>query len=109
MNEHQPQAADLPLVSVVTATYNYSSVLKYAIQSVLWQTYQNFELWVIGDACTDDSEAVVASFGDSRIHWVNLPENSGNQAVPNNEGIARARGKYIAYLGHDDLWYPNHL
>lgn len=98
-----------PLVSVVIATYNYSSVLKYAIQSVLWQTYHNFELWVIGDGCTDDSEAVVASFADSRVHWVNLPENTGSQAAPNNEGIARASGKYIAYLGHDDLWVPNHL
>lgn|GEM_PF-409831 len=109
MDARQPQAADLPLVSIITATYNYSSVLRYAIQSVLWQSYPNFELWVIGDACTDDSEAVVASFGDSRIHWINLPENSGSQSVPNNEGIARARGKYVAYLGHDDLWYPNHL
>ena len=98
-----------PLVSVVIATYNYSSVLKYAIQSVLWQTFQNFEIWVIGDACTDDSEAVVQSFADSRVHWVNLPQNSGSQSIPNNEGISRARGKYIAYLGHDDLWHPTHL
>lgn len=98
-----------PLVTVVIATYNYSSVLRYALQSVLWQTFQDFEVWVIGDACTDDSEAVVASFGDPRIHWHNLPENSGNQAIPDNKGIALAQGKYIAYLGHDDLWHPEHL
>jgi GT2 family glycosyltransferase len=104
-----PGVNDIPLVSVVIATYNYSSVLKYALQSVLWQTFQNFEIQVIGDGCTDDSEVVVASFGDTRIHWYNLPENTGNQSIPNNTGIQRARGKYIAYLGHDDLWYPDHL
>lgn len=98
-----------PTVTVIIATYNYSNVLKYALQSVLWQTFQDFEVWVIGDACTDDSEAVVASFGDARIHWHNLPENSGSQSTPNNVGIQRAQGKYIAYLGHDDLWYPTHL
>jgi len=57
-----------PLVSVVIATYNYSSVLRYALQSVLWQTFQDFEVWVIGDACTDDSETVTASFGDPPTH-----------------------------------------
>jgi len=98
-----------PLVSVVIATYNYSSVLRYALQSVLWQTFQDFEVWVIGDACTDDSETVTASFGDPRIHWHNLAENSGSQSLPNNAGIERARGKYVAYLGHDDLWHPTHL
>jgi glycosyltransferase involved in cell wall biosynthesis len=52
---------------------------------------------------------VVASFGDRRLRWHNLPENSGHQSVPNNTGLAMARGKYVAYLGHDDLWYPTHL
>src|ERR1700722_3127946 len=98
-----------PAVSVIIATYNYSSVLRCAIQSVLGQTFRDFELLVIGDGCTDDSEAVAASFGDARIHWHNLPGNSGYQAAPNNAGLAKARGRYVAYLGHDDLWMPNHL
>lgn len=98
-----------PLVTVVIATYNWSSVLRHAIQSVLWQTFQDWELLVIGDACTDDSEQVAASFGDPRIQWHNLPENTGSQAGPNNKGITLARGRYIAYLGHDDLWYFDHL
>jgi hypothetical protein len=51
----------------------------------------------------------VASFGDPRLRWHNLPQNSGSQAAPNNAGIAMARGEYIAYLGHDDLWHPTHL
>src|SRR5213080_811988 len=98
-----------PLISVITATYNRSNVLRYAIQSVLWQTVQNFELLIIGDGCTDDSAEVVASFQDPRLRWHNLPENFGHQSVPNNTGLAMARGKYVAYLGHDDLWYPTHL
>jgi glycosyltransferase involved in cell wall biosynthesis len=103
----QPGAA--PLVSVIIATYNWSSVLRYAIRSVLWQTEPDFELLVIGDGCTDDSEAVVRSFGDSRIRWHNLESNSGHQSAPNNAGLALARGRYIAYQGHDDIWHPEHL
>jgi len=98
-----------PIVSVIIATYNWSSVLRLAIESVLRQTLRDFELLVVGDACTDDSAEVVASFGDPRIRWHNLPENCGNQYGPNNAGIEMARGRFIAYLGHDDLWLPNHL
>jgi glycosyltransferase involved in cell wall biosynthesis len=99
-----------PLVTVVIATYNRAETLKYAIESVLWQTYKNFELWVIGDCCTDHTEAVVRSFShDPRVNWYNLPQNSGYQSKPNNEGIRRAKGSYIAYLNHDDIWLPNHL
>ena len=103
----QPAAA--PLVSVIIATYNWSSVLRYAIRSVLWQTEPNFELLVIGDGCTDDSEAVVRSFADPRIRWHNLESNSGHQSAPNNAGLAMARGRYIAYQGHDDIWHPDYL
>ena len=45
----------------------------------------------------------------TRVHWHNLPANAGHQAAPNNEGLRRARGELIAYLGHDDLWLPHHL
>jgi glycosyltransferase involved in cell wall biosynthesis len=100
---------DAPLVSVVIATFNWSSVLRYAITSALWQTYPAVEVLVIGDACTDDSEAVVASFDDPRVRWHNLPENCGSQSGPNQVGLGLARGEYIAYLGHDDVWLPTHL
>jgi hypothetical protein len=98
-----------PTVSVLIATYNYSSVLRYAVASVLRQSFQDFELIVAGDCCTDDSEAVVRSFGDPRVHWLNLTENSGSKSLPLNAAIEIAQGKYIAYLGHDDLWHPDHL
>src|SRR5258708_16148280 len=98
-----------PLVSVIIPTYNRGNVLSYAIRSVLWQTLQDFELLVIGDGCTDDSEQVVTSFGTSRIHWHNLPENTGEYSTANNLGLKMARGRFVAYLGHDDLWHPDHL
>ncbi|MEA2343797.1 MAG: hypothetical protein QOF63_1966 [Thermoanaerobaculia bacterium] len=98
-----------PRVSVIIATYNWSSVLPYSIGSVLRQTMQDFEILVVGDGCTDDSEAVVAAIGDPRIRWFNLPANTGHQSAPNNEGLRQARGEFIAYLGHDDLWFPHHL
>ena len=100
---------DAPLVSVITATYNWSSVLRYALLSAQAQTFANFELLIIGDGCTDDSAEVVASLRDPRFRWENLPVNHGHQSVANNRGLALARGKWIAYLGHDDLWMPNHL
>lgn len=98
-----------PLVTVVIATYNRADTLKFAIDSVLWQTFRDFELWIIGDCCTDHTENIVRSYNDPRIHWYNLPGNSGYQSMPNNEGIRRAKGRYIAYLNHDDIWLPNHL
>lgn len=99
-----------PLVTVIIATYNRADTLQYAIESVLWQTFKDFELWIIGDACTDHTEIIVQSFShDPRVNWYNLPQNSGYQSKPNNEGIRRARGKYIAYLNHDDIWLPHHL
>ena len=98
-----------PRVSVVIATYNWSAVLRHSIASVLDQTLGDFEVLVVGDGCTDDSADVVASFRDPRVLWHNLPANSGHQSAPNNEGLSRARGTYVAYLGHDDVWHPSHL
>ena len=105
-----PASADpAPLVSVVVATFNSRLTLACALDSVRRQSFTDFEVWVVGDACTDGSDAVVAALDDPRFHWTNLPRNSGSQAGPNNEGLRRARGRFVAYLGHDDLWFPWHL
>jgi len=100
---------ETPRVSVIIATYNWSAVLPYSIRSALGQTLSEIEVLVVGDGCTDDSEAIVAAVGDPRVRWINLATNTGNQFGPNNEGLRQARGEYIAYLGHDDLWLPHHL
>lgn len=98
-----------PAITVVIPTYNWSAALRCAITSVLLQTEQNFEVLVVGDGCTDDSEAVVAEFNDPRIRWHNLDRNYGSQWVANNYGNEHAAADWIAYLGHDDIWYPTHL
>src|SRR4051812_6823095 len=84
-----------PRVTVIIATYNWSTVLPYAIHSVLAQTMSDFELLVVGDGCTDDSEQVVAAIKDPRVRWINLPANTGHQAGPNNRGLPATR----AYCG----------
>ena len=98
-----------PRVTVIVATYNSSATLRCALDSVRRQDFTDFEVWVVGDACTDDSPDVLAGLGDERFQWFNRRENSGSQSAPNMDGLARARGEYVAYLGHDDLWFPWHL
>jgi len=100
---------DFPAVTVITATYNSSKTLKFTIKSVLNQDFKDFEYYIVGDCCTDDTEKVVNLYKDQRIKWINLNENTGTQAVPNNEGLKRAKGRFIAYINHDDLWFPWHL
>jgi glycosyltransferase involved in cell wall biosynthesis len=103
MTEHPPA------VTVIIPTYNSSGTLRLSLETVLRQDFIDFEVWVVGDGCTDDSETVVSSFDDKRVHWMNLPVNSGTPSMPRNEALHRARGRFIAYLGHDDLWFPWHL
>ena len=99
----------MPLISIITATYNSPHLLKHAIGSVLNSDFKDWELIVVGDCCTDDTVEVVFSFEDSRISFFNLEQNSGQQATPNNFGLSKAKGKYIAFLNQDDLFFPDHL
>jgi glycosyltransferase involved in cell wall biosynthesis len=93
----------------VIPTWNSVATLRFAIESARRQTFRDFEIVVVGDGCTDGTADFLASLGDGRIRWTNLPLNSGSQAAPNNAGLRLARGRLIAYLGHDDLWLPHHL
>ncbi|MFC1813647.1 glycosyltransferase family 2 protein, partial [Thermodesulfobacteriota bacterium] len=102
-------ASNSPSVTIIIATYNRSVTLRLSLETVLLQDFTNFEVWIIGDGCTDDSGEVVSSFNDDRLHWFNLPSNSGTPSLPRNEGLRRARGEFVAYLNHDDLWFPWHL
>jgi len=98
-----------PLVSIVLATYNRSAVLAHAIESVRRSSCTDWELIVVGDHCTDDSAAVVAKCADARISFTNRAVNAGEQSAANNDGLRRAHGRYVAYLNHDDLYFPDHL
>ena len=98
-----------PLISVIMATWGRGRHIAPSILSVLRQEFRAFELIVVGDATTDETEAVVAGFADRGVRWINLPNRCGSQSAPNMAGIAAARGGIIAYLGHDDIWEPDHL
>ena len=91
------------------ATYNRPAPLRHAIQSVLDGSFTDWELIVVGDACSDETAECVATFGDRRIRYNNLPVWCGYQSGPNNFGVELARGRYIAFLNHDDLYLPDHL
>jgi hypothetical protein len=99
----------MPRVTIIISTYNRSDVLRCAIATVQLQTFQDWELIVVGDACTDDTADVVAAFRDPRIRFTNRETNFGEQSAPHNDGFAMAKGSLVAYLNHDDLWFPNHL
>lgn len=97
-----------PLVSVVLPTYNRSKELKRAINSVLSQTYGNFELFVIDDGSTDNTQEVLDNFEDERIEHIRFEKNRGPQ-IARNTGIENSSGKFIALLDDDDVWTPDKL
>lgn len=103
-----------PGVSIVTSTYNRSGLLRRAIESVRNQReYSDWEMCVVGDCTPDDSEAVVASYGDPRLRFYNLPVKSppgSHGAIAKNHGVFQmARAPYIAYLDDDDEYHPDFL
>ena len=100
-----------PLVSVVIPTYNAQHYIGQTIQSVLQQSYTNWELLIVDDCSTDSTADVVSAFAarDRRIRLTSLEANSNLPAVPRNRGVSEARGDLIALLDHDDLWFKHKL
>jgi glycosyltransferase involved in cell wall biosynthesis len=99
---------DKPLVSVVIASYNMAKYLPLAVQSVLNQSYGNFEVIIIDDGSTDDTRVKVDQFlSDERVRYF-YQDNKG-QAVAKNRGIQESKGDLIAILDADDLWLPEKL
>lgn len=98
------------LVSIITPTYNSARFIAETIESVLAQTYQNWEMIIADDCSTDDTVDIVSRYAakDGRIRLCRLDTNSG-AGVARNRSIAEARGRYIAFLDSDDLWLPRKL
>jgi len=97
-----------PLVSVIVTTYNRNYFLKKSIDSILNQTFKDFELIVVDNFSNYDFFKFLQSFNDERI----IPlqnQNNGIIAINRNVGIEKAKGEYIAFCDDDDLWYPDKL
>lgn len=100
-----------PLVTVVMPAYNAAKYISETIESVLRQSFSDYELLVVNDFSKDNTAEIVGNYikYDSRIKIINLSSNMGAPAGPRNIGIHQARGKWIAFLDADDIWHPNKL
>ena len=97
-----------PKVSVIVATHNRADLLSRAVDSVLAQTYGNYELVIVDDCSSDDTQDVIGGCSDPRIRSFRHDRNEGKSAAINT-GIAHARGEYIGFLDDDDEWLPKKL
>lgn len=93
------------LVSIIMPAYNTGGCIVNSIQSVLRQTYEEWELIIVDDCSTDNTCEVIGSFRDERIHLLRNEVNSG-AAVSRNRALREAKGRYIAFLDSDDTWDP---
>jgi glycosyltransferase involved in cell wall biosynthesis len=98
----------MPKVSVILPCYNGSRWISQSIESVLAQTYKDFELIIVDDRSTDNSREIISSYlYDERVHYI-YQENRGFSGAL-NRGIRESRGAFIGFIGQDDLYMPNKL
>lgn len=97
-------------VSIITPVYNCSQYIRHTIESVLSQTYPDWEMLLVDDCSPDNSAEIIAEYAekDSRIKYIKMPQNGG-AALARNAGLEQAQGRYIAYLDADDIWLPSKL
>jgi glycosyltransferase involved in cell wall biosynthesis len=96
-------------ISVIIPTYNRANLIEKAIKSVLKQTYQDFEIIIVDDGSTDNTEEIIRGFKDKRVKYIKKYKKNRGISVARNIGIKIARGKYIAFLDSDDEWFPEKL
>ena len=95
-----------PCISVIIPTYNRAHFVREAIDSVLGQTYQDFEIIVVDDGSTDDTKTVLALYGN-RIRYLHQKHRGRSEA--RNTALKSAAGKFVAFLDSDDIWLPRKL
>lgn len=96
------------LVSIVMPAYNSEQYIQESIESVLRQTYTNWELLIVDDCSSDSTADIVRTFQDERIRYIKNEQNGG-AAVCRNRALREAKGKWIAFLDSDDRWFPEKL
>lgn len=96
------------LVSIIMPSWNTGSYIGESIQSVISQTYKSWELIIVDDCSTDNTDQVVDKLNDTRIRYLKNEKNMG-AALTRNRAISEAKGEWIAFLDSDDLWQPNKL
>lgn len=101
----------MPKISIIMPCHNGGAFIREAIDSVLAQTFSDWELLVINDSSSDESVAIISEYKqkDSRIILLHLSQSIGMPSAPRNLGIKEAKGRYIAFLDCDDKWYPTKL
>ena len=104
----QKATFDHGLVSIIMPSYNSAKFIKETVDSVISQSYENWELIIVDDCSTDDSLSIIESFDDARIKVIKNDVNSG-AAVSRNNAIEAAEGRFIAFLDSDDLWDKDKL
>ena len=99
------------LVSIITPCFNATRFIRQCIESVLAQTYANWEMLIVDDCSTDDTVAIIQSYcnKDKRIRFFQTDYPSGGATIPRNTAIQNAGGRYIAFLDSDDIWLPTKL
>lgn len=98
-----------PRVTVVVSTFDRPDALRFALRSLARQTLREWAALVVGDRCDGRTAEAVASVGDPRVRYVNLPERCGDQSGPNSIGAAFCRSPFLAFLNHDDVLLQDHL
>ena len=99
----------LPKVSVLMPTFKHAAFIRRALESLRAQTFEDWELVIVDDGSPDDTQRIVAPYlDDSRIQYTRLARNGGLGAAL-NLATSQARGRYLAYLPSDDVYYPEHL
>lgn len=96
------------LVSIVMPSFNTGKFIGESIESVLKQTYENWELIIVDDCSNDNTDEVISNYTDNRIHYYKQDNNSG-AAICRNLALSVANGEWIAFLDSDDLWAPEKL
>ena len=99
------------MVSIIMPCHNASDSISDSIESVLSQTYENWELIIVDDCSSDDSKLIINAYTeqDKRIKYFRTDMPSGSPSLPRNIGIDKSIGNYIAFLDSDDLWLPHKL